>query len=131
MTVVDASAVIETLLRTPLGERCTDRLLRGDELLCTPHLLDVEVLQVLRRYAARGELPEERGWAALRDLSDLPLERYPHEPLLGRIWELRSALSAYDGAYVALAEALDAPLVTCDARLGRAHGHEARIEVLV
>ena len=130
MTVVDASAMIEMLLRTPLGVLCTDRLLRPGEVLCAPHLVDVEVLQVLRRYAARTELSEDRGDEALHDLADLPLERYPHQPLLGRIWELRRSLSAYDAAYVALAEALNAPLVTCDRRLGRAHGHEARIEVL-
>ena len=130
MTVVDASAVIEMLLRTPLGVLCTDRLLRPGELLCSPHLIDVEVLQVLRRYAARAELSDDRGDEARKDLADLPLQRYPHQPLLARIWELRRSLSAYDAAYVALAEALDAPLVTCDGRLGRAHGHGARIEVL-
>jgi predicted nucleic acid-binding protein len=130
MTVVDASAVVEVLLRTPLGELCADRLLQAGEILCTPHLIDVEVLQALRRYAARGELAEHRGGEAILDFADLPLERYPHGPLLARVWELRGSLSAYDAAYVALAEALNAPLVTCDGRLGRSHGHEARIEVL-
>ncbi len=130
MTVVDASAVIEMLLRTELGLLCTDRLLHPGEVLCAPHLVDVEVLQVLRRYAAHSELSEDRGDEARQDLADLPLQRYPHQPLLGRIWELRRSLPAYDAAYVALAEALDAPLVTCDGRLGRAHGHDARIEVL-
>ncbi len=130
MTVVDPSAVIEMLLGTQLGQQCADRLLRPGETLCTAHLIDVEVIQVLRRYAGRGELSEDRGGQALEDLADLPLQRYPHQPLLGRIWELRRYLSACDAAYVALAEALDAPLVTCDIRLGRAHGHEARIEVL-
>ena len=114
MIVVDASAVIEMLLRTRLGVLCSDRLLRPGELLCAPHLLDVEVLQVLRRYAARGELPEDRGDQALGDFADLPLQRYPHQPLLTRIWDLRHLLSAYDAAYVALAEALDAP--ACDLR---------------
>ena len=130
MTVVDASAVIEMLMRTQLGVLCTDRLLCPGELLCTPHLIDAEVLQVLCRYAARAELSEDRADEALRDLADLPLLRYPHQPLLARICQLRHSFSAYDAAYVALAEALDAPLVTCDGRLGRAHGHEARIEVL-
>jgi predicted nucleic acid-binding protein len=130
LTVVDASAVIEMLLGTRLGAQCADRLLRPGEILCTPHLIDLEVIQVLRRYSSRAELPNDRGEEALRDLADLPLQRYPHQPMLARIWELRASLSAYDAAYVALAEALDAPLVTCDGRLGRAHGHEARVEVL-
>jgi predicted nucleic acid-binding protein len=128
--VVDASAVMELLLGTPLGRRCSERLLTSDEHLCAPHLLDVEVAQVLRRYAREGVLTPERGQEALRDLSDLPLARYPHEPFLGRIWELRDVLTAYDAAYVALAEALDVPLVTCDARIGRASGHQARVETV-
>jgi predicted nucleic acid-binding protein len=130
VTVVDASAVIEVLLGTPLGARCADRLLTARESLCAPQLLDVEVLQVLRRYSARGEIAEARGREALSDLADLPVARYPHEALLERVWELRDSLSAYDGVYVALAEALGAALVTCDGRLGRAHGHAATIEVV-
>ena len=130
MTVVDASAVVEMLLRTPLGERCSDRLLTEGEALCAPHLLDIEVAQVLRRFAERGELTSERGSQALRDLADLPVSRYPHGPLLERVWELRHSVSAYDAVYVALAEALDAPLVTCDGRVARAHGHQARVETL-
>jgi predicted nucleic acid-binding protein len=130
VTVVDASAVVEALLQTPLGERCTRRLLRPDDQLCAPHLIDIEVAQVLRRFAQRSEIDDTRGREALHDLQDLPLERYPHEPFLRRIGELRHSLSAYDAAYIALAEALDAPLVTCDARLAGAHGHGARIEVI-
>jgi predicted nucleic acid-binding protein len=130
VTVVDASAVIEALLRTPLGERCTDRLLRPNDPLFAPHLLDVEVTQVLRRYAERGDLRDKRGHEALQDLAAFSLIRCSHEPLLERMWELRHSLSAYDAAYIALAEALDAPLVTCDARMARAHGHGARVEVL-
>ena len=130
MTVVDASAVVEMLLRTPLGERCSERLLTADDALCAPHLLDVEVAQVLRRFAQKGELTPERGSEALRDLADLPVSRYPHGCLLERVWELRHSVSAYDAVYIALAEALDAPLVTCDARGARAHGHQARVEAL-
>jgi predicted nucleic acid-binding protein len=130
VTVVDASAAIEALLRTPLGERCAERLLRRDDPLFAPHLLDIEVMQVLRRYARRGDLRDARGREALRDFVDFPVTRCSHEPLLERIWELRDSLSAYDAAYVALAEALDAPLVTCDARLARRRGHNARVEVL-
>ncbi|MGO9309705.1 MAG: type II toxin-antitoxin system VapC family toxin [Spirochaetia bacterium] len=130
MTVVDASALIEALLRTPLGASCAERLLRPDDPLFAPHLLDVEVTQVLRRYAQRGDLRAARGREALHDLAAFPLTRCSHEPFLERIWELRHSLSAYEAAYIALAEALDAPLVTCDARMARARGHGARVEVL-
>ena len=130
MTVVDASALIEALLRTPLGERCTERLLRPGDPLFAPYLLDVEVVQVLRRYAEKGDLRDGRGREALQDLADFPLIRFSHEPFLERMWELRHSLSAYDAAYIALAEALNAPLVTCDARLAHARGHRARVEVL-
>ena len=130
MIVVDASAALEMLLGTPVGERCRERLLAAGEVLCAPHLLDVEAAQVLRRFAARGEITAERGREALTDLLDLPLTRYPHGPLLERAWEMRDAVSAYDAVYLALAEALDAPLVTCDARIARAHGHRASVRVL-
>src|SRR5512139_1570417 len=83
-----------------------DRLLSRGESLHAPHLLDVEVAQVLRRYAAAGELTPERGEEALTDLADFPLHRYPHDVLLPRIWELRQNVTACDAAYVALAEAL-------------------------
>jgi predicted nucleic acid-binding protein len=130
VTVVDASAVVEMLLRTPVGEKCRERLLAVDESLCVPHLLDVEVAQVIRRFAGRGEITAARGGEALFDLADLPLTRYPHGPLLERVWELRNSVSAYDAAYLALAEALDAPIVTSDGRVARAHGHHATVQVL-
>jgi predicted nucleic acid-binding protein len=98
--------------------------------LHAPHLLDVEVAQVLRRYAARGELTAARGVEALADLAAFPLTRYPHDLLLARIWALRENLTAYDAAYVALAEALRAPLVTRDERLASAPGHRATIELV-
>lgn len=129
MIVIDASALLEVLLGTGTGARVEDRLLSRGESLHAPHLLDVEVAQVLRRYAAAGELTPERGWEALRDLADFPLHRYPHDVLLPRIWELRHNVTAYDGAYLALAEGLAAPLVTCDARLRSAPGHGAKVEV--
>ena len=129
MIVVDTSALLESLLRTPVAEAVDARLFAEGETLHAPHLIDVEAAQVIRRYAAAGEINMERGRAALEDLNDLPLRRYPHGFLLPRIWELRNNLTAYDAAYVALAEVLDAPLLTRDRRLAGAAGHRARIEV--
>jgi predicted nucleic acid-binding protein len=128
--VVDASVVVEVLLRVPGAERLEARLAGVGQRLCAPALLDVEVAQALRRYAGRGELTPERGNEAIQVLMEFPLVRYPHAPLLARIWELRSNLTAYDAAYVALAEALRAPLLTADARLAGAPGHRAEIELV-
>ena len=130
MIVVDASALVETLLRTPAAEAIEMRLFGARETLHAPHLLDIEATQVIRRYAAVGEVDEERGRAALLDLGDFPLRRYPHGFLLPRVWELRKNLTAYDAVYVALAEILDAPLLTRDRRLAAAAGHHARIELI-
>lgn len=130
MIVVDASAVLETLLRTPAAGAVEDRLFASGETLHAPHLIDLEVAQVLRRYAAAGELAPERGRTALADFVDFPIHRYPHDILLPRIWELRGNLTAYDAAYVALAEALDAALLTRDRKLAAATGHRARIEAV-
>jgi predicted nucleic acid-binding protein len=128
--VVDASALLEALLRTPAAASVERRLFDDRETLHAPHLLDVEVAQVIRRYAAAGEIGQERGRAALADLADFPLRRYPHQFLLPRVWELRRNLTAYDAVYVALAEALDAPLLTRDRRLAAAPGHHARVELV-
>ncbi len=130
MIVVDASAIVELLLRTGDADRVGERVLQPTETLHAPHLLDVEVAQVLRRYEARGELKRERGAQAIELLLRFPIARYPHDVLLPRIWRLRDRLTAYDATYVALAEALGAPLVTRDARLARASGHQARIELV-
>jgi predicted nucleic acid-binding protein len=130
MIVVDASAVLEVLLRTPAATAVEKRLFDPSQTLHAPHLLDVEVAQVVRRYAANGDLDDERGRAALADLADLPLRRYPHDFLLPRVWDLRNNLTAYDAVYVALAEVLDAPLLTRDKRLAAAPGHHARVELL-
>jgi predicted nucleic acid-binding protein len=130
MIVVDASTILELLLNTPVAARIAGRLLSPGESLHAPHLLDVEVAQVLRRYCRAGELHSERGREALADLADLPLSRYPHDFLLARIWALRHNLTAYDASYVALAEALDVPLLTSDRRLAATSGHDAHIEVM-
>jgi predicted nucleic acid-binding protein len=128
--VVDASALLEALLRTPAASAVEDRLFAPHQTLHAPHLLDVEVAQVVRRYAANGEIDSARGRVALTDLADFPLRRYPHDFLLPRIWELRNNLTAYDAAYVALAEVLDIPLLTRDRRLAAAAGHRARIKLI-
>jgi predicted nucleic acid-binding protein len=128
--VVDASAVVELLLVTTRGIAVRARIARPEESLHAPHLLDVEVAQVLRRYHLAGDLGTGRARQALADLADLPVIRYPHDVLLPRVWELRRNVTAYDAVYVALAEVLEAPLLTCDRRLRAAPGHRARVEIL-
>ena len=129
MIVVDASAVLEVLLQTPAGARVSRRIFAPGVTLHAPHLLDVEVAQVLRRYSRSGAISSDRGAEALADLADLPISRYPHFVLLPRIWQLRHNVTAYDAAYLALAEALDASLLTRDRALASA-GSGARVEVL-
>jgi predicted nucleic acid-binding protein len=128
--VVDASALLEALLRTPAAAAVEERLFDRRQTLHAPHLLDLEVAQVLRRYAMTGLVHADRCRMALSDLADFPLHRYAHEFMLPRIWELQANLTAYDAAYVALAEALDAPLLTRDEGLAAAPGHRARIELV-
>jgi len=130
MIVLDASAAVELVLRLPLADAVGRRLADPDQAIHAPHLLGVEVAQVVRRYVQRGEVRPERGETALLDLADLDVVHHPHEPLLATMWRLRSNLTAYDAAYVALAEALDAPLLTLDARLARSPGHVAVIDLL-
>ncbi len=130
MIVVDASAMLELLLDTPLGPAVARRVLKGQETLHAPHLVDVEVAQAVRRFVRSGGLDAVRGLQAIEDLADLSLTRYPHYPFLSRIWELRHSMTAYDAAYVALAEALDAPLLTHDAALATASGHDAEIDLI-
>jgi predicted nucleic acid-binding protein len=128
--VVDASALLEFLLQTPLGARVEARLLRDRDEFHAPHLADVEVAQGLRRLVRAGEVSPDRAAEAIADLADLDLHRHSHLDLLARAWRLRENVTAYDAMYVALAEALDAPIVTCDAALARAPGHRARIDVI-
>ena len=130
MIVLDASTVLEVLLRSQAGLKIEKRIFSPPESLFAPHLLDLEVVQVLRRYCASGEIDSERGNEAIEDLKDLPIKRYPHEIFLHRIWELRHNMTAYDAAYVALAETLPAPLLTRDAHLASAPGHDAVIELI-
>jgi predicted nucleic acid-binding protein len=128
--VVDASALLEFLLQTPLGIRIEARLFRVHDELHSPHLADVEVTQGLRRLVRTGEVSPDRAAEAIADLADFDLHRHAHVDLLTRAWKLRENVTAYDAMYVALAEALDAPLVTCDTPLAKAPGHRAHIEVI-
>lgn len=131
MIVIDASALLEILLRTDRADRLMERAFSASEQMHAPQLLDIEITQVLRRLTRQKEITVARAEQALRDLADLVVERHEHQALVQRIWQFRDSLSAYDGAYVALAEALAAPLLTCDAKLAGAHGHRATIELVV
>jgi len=128
--VLDASVVIEVLLQTDDGIAIADRILTPNETLHVPHLIDIEVAQVLRRFVMRGEVKAERAQQALEVMAEFPLTRYDHEPLLSRIWELRENLTAYDAAYVALAEGLDATLVTRDRKLAAVPVLRGAVELL-
>lgn len=130
MIVVDASAMTEFLLQTPLGVRVEARLFRDDDEFHAPHLLDIEVVQVLRRLVRTRELSKTRAEEALADLADFHVRRHGHVDLLSRVWEMRANLTSYDAVYVALAEAIGGPLVTCDGPLGASPGHTASIDVI-
>jgi predicted nucleic acid-binding protein len=128
--VVDASALLEFLLQTSIGVRVEERIFRDADELHAPHLVDVAVVQGLRRLVRMGEVSSGRADEAIVDLADLDLHRHPHVDLLGRAWKLRDNVSAYDAMYVALAEALEATVVTCDRPLAKAPGRGTRIEVI-
>ena len=119
MIVLDSSVVIEWLLGLPYSEAVADRLASADS-LHAPALLDIEVIQVVRRYAAAGEISPQAGSRVVHTLGELDITRYMHGLLLPTIWNLRHNLTAYDAAFVALAAILDAPLVTRDIRIARA-----------
>jgi predicted nucleic acid-binding protein len=128
--VLDASALVELVLHTSAGRTIATRIADPAVGLHVPHLADVEVAQALRRYTREGELDATAAAVALDDLRALDLRRHSHEPLLDRVWDLRENLSAYDAVYVALAEALDSVLLTCDGRLARAPGTAPRVELV-
>lgn len=130
MIVLDASALVELLLGTRQGRSVAARIADPSLGLHAPHLADVEVAQALRRYVRAGELEPASAAAALLDLRSLDLERHGHEPLQDRVWALRENLTAYDAVYVALAEALESTLLTCDGRLARAPGISQRVELV-
>ena len=129
MIVLDASAAVDWLLQTSAGQSIDKRIYSRNETLHAPHLLDLEVTQVLRRLALQGVVSTRRADDAVRDLLDLRISRYPHLVLLPRIWQLRYNFSAYDAAYIVLAEKIGAPLVARDARLASASGHAAPVEL--
>lgn len=130
MIVVDASALLELLLRTEKGIKVQERVLDSGESLHAPHLVDIEVIQTLRRLVILKEITAARGEQALDDHLALNIKRAEHNGLLERVWSLRDSITAYDAAYVVLAEILDSPLISCEAKLARSHGHKARIELI-
>jgi predicted nucleic acid-binding protein len=126
--VVDTSAVIGVLAGQPRAARLVDRVINDGD-LHAPHLIDVEFQYALRRLVVAGAINDDRAADARMDFADLTIVRYPHVSLADRMWELRHNVTAYDAAFLVLAEALGAPLVTCDARLAHAPGHAASVEV--
>jgi predicted nucleic acid-binding protein len=128
MLVVDTSAIVDALVGQSPKPQLITRL-STDADLHAPHLLDVELLHALRRLVSTGRLSEDRAAEARADFADMVILRYPHQPLADRVWELRHNVGAYDATFLALAEALEVPLVTCDARLARAQAHHANIEL--
>jgi predicted nucleic acid-binding protein len=128
--VLDASAAVELVLQTAIGRKIAHRIADPAVALHAPHLIDVEVTQAIRRYTRDGALSAAAARAALQDLLDLDVQRHSHEPLLDRAWQLRANLTAYDAVYVALAEALDAVLLTCDAKLARSPITKANVELV-
>lgn len=128
MLVVDSSVIVEAFATTDPPLHLIEHLVADGD-LHAPHLIDTEVLGVLRRMTLHKTIGTERAELALTDFKSLALARYPHQPLGDRVWALRHNLSAYDATFVALAEVLDVPLVTCDARLASASGHAAQIDL--
>jgi predicted nucleic acid-binding protein len=124
--VLDGAGVVDYLAGREYGPWIEAQLIADGD-VHVPHLLDIEVANALRGLVAGDRLSQRDARRALDDFADLELARYPHTPFLERVWQLRTHVTAYDAMYVALAEVLDATLVTTDARLARSHGHRARI----
>ena len=125
MIVLDASVVVELLTNGPLADSVRRDLAERSEVFIVPHLLDVEVVNALRGLVAGQRIDSHLSVQILAGLAALRAERYAHTPLVGRIWELRHNFTAYDAVYIALAEATDSVLYTCDAKLCK--GHRARV----
>ena len=117
MIVLDASAALELLLNTATGRLIAREIINRETALHAPHLIDLEIVQVLRRYVFAGEIPEDRAITAMNHWRSLDVTRYPHEPFMTSLWQFRNNLTAYDAAYVVLAKVLSATLVTCDTAL--------------
>jgi predicted nucleic acid-binding protein len=130
LIIVDASVVVDLLVKPPAEIAHIKVRLTDERAGHAPHLLDVEVTHALRRLLLAGRLTDLSARRALRDFALMGLKRWPHRALLGRVLSLRDQLTAYDAIYVAMAEATGATLVTRDARLARATGHRARVEVV-
>lgn len=127
--IADASVVVEVLLGSDeKGAAIRDRLAATD--VHCPHLVDLEVTAALRRLVARKRVSADQARFALSALPWMSITRHSHKQYLPRIWELRDSVTAYDAAYVALAERAGAPLLTVDRRLAETHGPRCRIEVL-
>ncbi len=131
MLVVDASAVAELLLARPGAESVARHVAEHEYALHAPQVIDLEVLSALRRVVIAGEATRDRASESVSAFLDLPVERYAHLPLLQRVWQLRDNFSAYDAAYMALTEALGAPLLTADGRFARAARTHGDVEVLL
>jgi predicted nucleic acid-binding protein len=129
MLIVDASCLAEVLIGAPGAEAVRDRLAADDD-HAAPHIVDVEVFGVIRREHLRGGLDRTAAAQAIDDLMTWPGERFGHRPLLPRAWQLRNTVRGWDAMYVALAEAMQAVLVTTDRRLAAATGPSCRIEAL-
>lgn len=130
MIVLDASAAVELLLNTARGAAVAERLRSDDGTVHAPQLLPIEVAQVLRRLRAAEVISSRRAGHALDDLADIGIDYCDHDVLVRRVWQLRANLTAYDAAYIALGEAIDAPVLTFDRRMAVAPGNRATVELL-
>jgi len=129
LIVIDASALLELLQVTEKGIRIYGRIMQTDTGLHAPHLIDLEVAQVLRKLVTLGFMEKARAEEALLDMASLEIHRHSHSVMLSRIWDLRHNFTAYDAAYVVLAEVLEAPLLTCDRGMSMAPGTAVKIEL--